>query len=337
MTTIYFIRHAESDTSVRDGRIRPLTEKGLFDRKLVTEFLQDKDIDVVLSSPFKRAVDTVADFAEKNGFTIEIIEDFRERKSDSDMTRDNIDFIAFLERQWIDFSYTFSDGECLGEVQERNIAALNKVLIKQKNKKIVIGTHGTALSTIINYYNNTYVFEDFMKMVDILPWVVKMDFNNDDGCICIEKIDLFNPAKTLDHNQCKPLITELGKLKAYKFTVVFSRYQDKWLYCRAKIRDTFETAGGHIEENETPLEAAKRELYEETGAVKFNITPVFDYSIHYPNIYTTGQVFLADIHELGEMPNFEMAEVKLFETIPDKMRFPKILPVLFEKIQTIKI
>jgi 8-oxo-dGTP diphosphatase len=45
-------------------------------------------------------------------------------------------------------------------------------------------------------------------------------------------------------------------------------------------------------------------------------------------------VFFAQIHELGDIPDFEMAEVKLFDTIPDKMRFPKILPVLFEKMQT---
>ena len=58
MTTVYFIRHAESDFSVRDGRIRPLTEKGLADRKLATEFLQGKNIDAVLSSPYKRAVES---------------------------------------------------------------------------------------------------------------------------------------------------------------------------------------------------------------------------------------------------------------------------------------
>ena len=65
MTTVYLIRHAEADNSNRDGRIRPLTEKGLTDRQLVTEFLRNKNINAVLSSPFKRAVDTVADFAEK--------------------------------------------------------------------------------------------------------------------------------------------------------------------------------------------------------------------------------------------------------------------------------
>lgn len=191
MTTIYFIRHAQADNSVRDGRIRPLTEKGMNDRALATNFLQDKDINVVFSSPFKRAVDTIADFAEKSNFNIELIEDFRERKSDSNMGRDNTEFISFIEHQWGDFSYTFSDGECLAEVQERNIAALNEVLKKHKAKNVVIGTHGTALSTIINYYDPEYGFEDFMAMVDILPWVVKMYFD-DNGYIGMEKIDLFN-------------------------------------------------------------------------------------------------------------------------------------------------
>ena len=190
MTTIYFIRHAESDTSVRDGRIRPLTEKGLASRIWVTEFLQDKNIDLVLSSPFKRAVDTVSAFAEKNGLTIECVEDFREQKSSSDMRRDNPEFYAFLERQWADFTYTFSDGECLREVQGRNIAVLNGVLTAHKGKNIVIGTHATALSVIINHYDNTYGFRGFKEMEHKLPWAVRMVF---DGlnCVEIEKIDLF--------------------------------------------------------------------------------------------------------------------------------------------------
>ena len=127
-----------------------------------------------------------------------------------------------------------------------------------------------------------------------------------------------------------------GELGGYPYVVIFARYQDKWLYCRAKERDTFETAGGHIEDGETPLEAAKRELFEETGAIRFDIKPAFDYSVHTPDNFSNGQVFLVHIHELGNIPedtNDKMVEVKLFDTIPDKMRFPQILPILFEKYQ----
>lgn len=334
MTTVYFIRHAESDVSVRDGKIRPLTEKGFNDCRLVTEFLQDKNIDLVLSSPYKRAIDTVKHFADKNNFIINTIEDFHERKSDSDLRRDNPDFNLFMERQWIDFNYTFSDGECLAEVQERNIAALNKVLLQHKDKNIVIGTHGTALSTIINYYDCSYGYNDFMVMVNILPWVVKMTLN-ETFCAGMQKTDLFKPEQKADYNQCKVYTYDTGTLKAYRFVVIFTRYRGKWLYCRAKERGTFETAGGHIEHGETPLDAAKRELYEETGAKRFDIISVFDYSVHIPAEFSNGQVFLANIHELGALPDYEMAEIKLFDGIPEKMRFPQILPVLFKELNKI--
>ena len=161
MTTVYFIRHAESDTSVRDGRIRPLTAEGLSRCRFVTEYLQDKNIDVVLSSPFKRSVDTVSGYAKQKGMNIATIEGFREQRSSSDMRRDNPEFRLSLERQWADFTYAFSDGECLQTVQNRNVAALKQVLNEYKDKGIVIGTHATALSTIINYFDNTYGFKDF--------------------------------------------------------------------------------------------------------------------------------------------------------------------------------
>lgn len=190
MTNVYFIRHAQADNTILDGRVRPLTQKGLADRTLVTAFLHDKNINAVISSPFKRAIDTIAPFAEKHGFEIEIVEELRERKSDSDMRKESTNFVAFMQRQWADFSYTFSDGECLFAVQRRNIAALHEILCKHHNKNIVIGTHGTALLTILHFYFPSYGFDTFMAMVDIQPWVAKMTF---DDLICteLETIDLF--------------------------------------------------------------------------------------------------------------------------------------------------
>jgi len=128
---------------------------------------------------------------------------------------------------------------------------------------------------------------------------------------------------------------DFNTFKTYGFVVIFARYKNKWLFCRAKGRDGFETAGGHIEPGEAPLEAAKRELYEETGAVGYDISPLFDYSAEIQNKYSTGQVFFAQISELGDLPAFEMEEVRLLDTLPEKMRFPQILPVLFERVKEI--
>jgi len=185
MTTIYFVRHAEADRSTTEDRNRPLTAKGQADCALVTEFLQNKNIDVIISSPYKRAVDTIADFAESLEMSIEKIEDFRERERAwmEDMR-------PYTEKQWADFSYKHPGGECLAEVQDRNIAALNDVLNRHKNMNIVICTHGFALSTIINFFDKNYGFDEWMEMAFINPWVVKMVFEDGD-CVAIEKINLF--------------------------------------------------------------------------------------------------------------------------------------------------
>ena len=149
MTHIYFVRHAQPNYDNHDDFSRELSEKGLEDRKLATAFLEDKNIDVVLSSPYLRSVDTVKHFADKYGFEIKAIEDFRERKIDSIWIED---FNGFCKKQWDDFAYKLSDGESLGEVQKRNVSVLNQVLSAYEGKNIVVGSHGTALSTIVNYY-----------------------------------------------------------------------------------------------------------------------------------------------------------------------------------------
>lgn len=101
MTTLYFVRHAEPDYTNHNDMERTLTQKRKEDRKLVTEYLADKNIDVVASSPYVRAVDTVKHFADTYGLTIDMEEDFRERKIDSEWIED---FNTFTKMQWSDFN-----------------------------------------------------------------------------------------------------------------------------------------------------------------------------------------------------------------------------------------
>ena len=186
MTKVYFVRHAEPNYNNRDDMSRELSAKGMVDRELVTQFLADKNIEVVLSSPYKRAVNTVAHFADNKGLNIEIVDDFRERKVDSVWIDD---FTSFSKAQWDDFDYKLSDGESLNEVQNRNISALNNVLKKYQDKNIAIGSHGTALSTIINYYDKSFGYEDFERIRTVMPWIVEFTFKNDE-CILIKYVKL---------------------------------------------------------------------------------------------------------------------------------------------------
>ena len=187
MTVVYFVRHAQPNYENHDDRTRELTAKGLEDRKLVTEFLRDKQVDAVLSSPYKRAVDTVKEFADAYDFSIRLMEDFRERKIESTWIED---FKGFSQRQWSDFDYKLSDGESLREVQTRNISALNQVLDEYDGKTVVVGSHGTALSTILQYFNPSFGYDDFDKIRPLMPWIVKFTFENGD-CLNIQTYNLF--------------------------------------------------------------------------------------------------------------------------------------------------
>lgn len=187
MTTIYFVRHAEPNYENHDDMSRELSDKGLKDRRLVTAFLMNKEIDIVLSSPYKRAVDTVKEFADANGLKVKLIEDFRERKVENKWIDD---FIGFCKKQWSDFEYKLSDGECLKEVQNRNISALNQVLEDYSGMNVVVGSHGTALSTIINYFDPTFGYEEFEKIRCLMPWIVKFSFEGN-RCLEIQKYNLW--------------------------------------------------------------------------------------------------------------------------------------------------
>lgn len=126
-----------------------------------------------------------------------------------------------------------------------------------------------------------------------------------------------------------------NELQNYKYVVVLSKYKGKILLSRHKNRTTWETQGGHIEPGETPLAAAKRELYEESGAVKYEIAPLCDYRAgdEITNQSAGGMVFTVTIHELGDMPESEMAEIRMFDCLPENLTYPEITPVLFARAE----
>jgi 2,3-bisphosphoglycerate-dependent phosphoglycerate mutase len=347
MTTVYFIRHAEPARSadshkagVKDAEY-PLSEKGKADCSLVTHFLRDKKIDAVLSSPFKRAVDTVAPFTREAGLDITIINDFRERR----ITYENVwieDFKAYAEAQWADFAYKLEDGESLGEVQARKMAALHEVLRRYAGKTVVIGTHGTALSLVLHDADPAYGITDFMDMAGRMPYAVKMVFDESTlKCVEIEKTDLFVYEKPIT------VFYPVNSFAVYGYTVVFARVavegKQQWLFARHCERTTWDIPGGRVEPGETALECAKRELYEETGAAAVHIRPVFDFTAHFPNAprdsIKAGQVFLAEVTAFGDIPEgSEMAEARAFPGLPGDggpgfMTYPQAHVLLYEEMQ----
>ena len=123
-----------------------------------------------------------------------------------------------------------------------------------------------------------------------------------------------------------------------KFAVIVSKSQGKWVLCKHKDRNTYECPGGHREEGEDILTTAKRELYEETGAIEYSIKKICVYSVCgndgviENNTETYGMLYFADIIKFEELPAFEIEKIELFEHLPDSWTYPEIQPKLLEKV-----
>ncbi|MBR6254087.1 MAG: histidine phosphatase family protein [Clostridiales bacterium] len=174
MTTVYFVRHCKSNSRNHDDFSRELTEQGLKDRELVTRFFKDKEIGAVLSSPYKRAIDTVKPVADERGLVIRTFDDLRERETGRGWIED---FLDYVKAQWTDMNYKFPEGESLLDVQARNVAVLEDIVREYEGQNVVVGSHGTALSTIVNYYDKSFGFEEFYEIIDIMPWIVAFEFD----------------------------------------------------------------------------------------------------------------------------------------------------------------
>ena len=171
LTDIIFVCHAQSVYG-DDDRNRPLTEEGLRDRQIIVDTLKNRKIEVFMCSPYKRSIDTIkpaADFFKMDIFTDERL---RERKAGSFES-------GLLEKRWSDFSFAEEGGENLKSVQERNMDVFSEILCRYKGKNVVIGTHGTALSTILQYYNRDFGLNDFLRIVNWMPYIIEMKFNGE--------------------------------------------------------------------------------------------------------------------------------------------------------------
>ncbi|MEA4920036.1 MAG: histidine phosphatase family protein [Clostridiaceae bacterium] len=174
MTRLYFVRHAQSDHSWSDDRTRPLTHEGVADSRRVTDFFRNMEIDSFYSSPYVRSVGTIADVAKLFGLEISLDERLMERQSGhGGNTRE------LMRLRWADMDFHESGGESIRMVQQRNMKAIEEILHANPGKSVVIGTHGTALSSILNYYDNSFGVDDFLRIIDWMPYIISLDFEHD--------------------------------------------------------------------------------------------------------------------------------------------------------------
>lgn len=117
-----------------------------------------------------------------------------------------------------------------------------------------------------------------------------------------------------------------------KFAVIIAKTNHQWVFCQHQARDTWEIPGGHRESGEEILTTAKRELYEETGAIQFTLKPVCVYSVIDEKNESFGMLYEADISKFEPKLHHEIKKIIICDDLPQKWTYPEIQPLLIKKV-----
>ena len=216
LTTLYIVRHPEA----LGNKLRffqgitdtPVTEKGEKQLLALAERFKDIEFDVIYTSPLLRAYKTAEAVNKYHNKEIIINKDLIEI-SGGELENNGWDFFEtkFSNEydKWKNAPHLFvaPNGDSMQDVYNRAKSALNSILKDNKDKRVVITSHGCAIRNMFCVLRGTK-FED----INTVPWV-------DNTGVC--KVEIEKEVKIVLHNDISHLTEELIPNNYHKNTTVY--------------------------------------------------------------------------------------------------------------------
>ena len=177
---LYLIRHGKASMEGAD-RERVLDEDGIIQatslcNKIRNQF-KDKRIRLI-SSPFRRAVQTIEKLSEDFQADIEKNSSLEEIKIGKD---ENITKHQIIEKMWSDENFKVSNGSSQLEHVNQIKSELNKILkdFYENDYNLILVSHGNSIGIILMYFlNQKFTFEDWKNISMPDMYSVSFDESN---------------------------------------------------------------------------------------------------------------------------------------------------------------
>jgi 2,3-bisphosphoglycerate-dependent phosphoglycerate mutase len=154
---IYILRHCEAEGQPAESQ---LTERGFKQALDVSEFFSEIKIDRIISSPYKRAIQSIQPLAKRLNVEIEINRQLTERVLS---TKNLSDWLEKLSTTFKDIELKFEGGESSQEAMKRIVEVVEEVF-NGESKNTIIVTHGNLMSLLLKYYNENFGFDDWQNL-----------------------------------------------------------------------------------------------------------------------------------------------------------------------------
>ncbi len=175
---VYFVRHGQTEFNAND-QYQPLdsslSAKGRQQAQFVAKRLTDIQIDIILSSNLRRAVQTAEIINEELQKEHIQLQELREAKRPSTFIGKNktdhfvIDVLSHIEDRAEDPLWHYSDEENFSEVKSRAIGALHMIADRNESHVLVV-THGEFLRFILGILliGESLTFPEYRHIQNVL-------------------------------------------------------------------------------------------------------------------------------------------------------------------------
>lgn len=167
---IYVIRHCEAEGQSKEAQ---LTENGIQQAANLAGFFEEVKINRIISSPFRRAIQSIGQVAKRAKVNIEIDERLAERILSTELLPD---WLEKLKATFDDLDLKFDRGETSREAMHRIVGVVEEIF-KSNSQNTLIVTHGNLMSLLFKNYLPDFGFEQWRRLSN--PDVYLLKFSND--------------------------------------------------------------------------------------------------------------------------------------------------------------
>ncbi|MFC4354328.1 histidine phosphatase family protein [Chryseomicrobium palamuruense] len=157
MKKIYIIRHCQAEGQAADAKLTELGEK---QAEELARFLKNISVEIIISSPYIRAIQTIQPLALQKGIEIDTDVRLKERVLSQ---HSHPDWLEKLQATFKDSDLKYDSGESSNEATERIRAVVDEIL-ESEYETVVLVTHGNLMSLLLREYTDEFGFNEWQTL-----------------------------------------------------------------------------------------------------------------------------------------------------------------------------
>jgi 2,3-bisphosphoglycerate-dependent phosphoglycerate mutase len=158
-TFVYLVRHCRPEGQAPEA---PLTAEGRGQAEALADFLEGAGIERIVSSPFARALQSIAPLARRLGIEVEVDARLCERVLS---TAPRPDWRERLRESFEDLDLCLEGGESSRAAMARAVAVVDE-LRQRSARTTAIVSHGNLLTLLLRHFDERFGFDAWQRLTN---------------------------------------------------------------------------------------------------------------------------------------------------------------------------